>query len=329
MKILVCGGAGYIGSHVVRDLVEKNYQVVVLDNFSTGHSGAVPEGVIIEAGDIRDKGFLNEVFKKHRLDCVMHFCANSLVGESMEKPLDYYNNNVGGTLCLLETMIECGVKKFVFSSSASVYGEPEQIPILESAAKHPTNTYGETKLAVEKMLKWTGAAHGLKYMVFRYFNASGAHPAGSIGEDHSPESHLIPLILKTALGQREQISVFGEDYQTSDGTCVRDYIHVMDIAAAHILGMERLFKGGESDVFNLGNGNGFSVKEVIEQAKAITGKAFRVEMADRRPGDPAVLIASSQKAQNQLGWVPKYSDLDTIIKTAWEWHRSHPQGYED
>ena len=329
MKILVCGGAGYIGSHVVRDLVEKNYQVVVLDNFSTGHSGAVPEGVVIEAGDIRDKGFLNEVFKKHRLDCVMHFCANSLVGESMEKPLDYYNNNVYGTLCLLETMVECGVKKFVFSSSASVYGEPEQIPILESAAKNPTNTYGETKLAVEKMLRWTGEAHGLKYMVFRYFNASGAHPAGNIGEDHSPESHLIPLILKTALGQREQISVFGEDYQTTDGTCVRDYIHVMDIAAAHILGMERLFKGGESDVFNLGNGNGFSVKEVIEQAKAITGKAFRVEMADRRPGDPAVLIASSQKAQNQLGWVPKYSDLDTIIKTAWEWHRSHPQGYED
>ena len=329
MKILVCGGAGYIGSHVVRDLVEKNYQVVVLDNFSTGHSGAVPEGVVIETGDIRDKGFLNEVFKKHRLDCVMHFCANSLVGESMEKPLDYYNNNVGGTLCLLETMIECGVKKFVFSSTASVYGEPEQIPILESAAKNPTNTYGETKLAVEKMLRWTGEAHGLKYMVFRYFNASGAHPAGNIGEDHSPESHLIPLILKTALGQREQISVFGEDYQTSDGTCVRDYIHVMDIAAAHILGMERLFKDGESDVFNLGNGNGFSVKEVIEQAKAITGKAFRVEMADRRPGDPAVLIASSQKAQNQLGWVPKYSDLDTIIKTAWEWHRSHPQGYED
>lgn len=329
MKILVCGGAGYVGSHVVRDLVEKNYQVVVLDNFSTGHSGAVPEGVVIEKGDIRDKGFLNEVFKKHQLDCVMHFCANSLVGESMEKPLDYYNNNVGGTLCLLETMVECGVKKFVFSSSAAVYGEPEQIPILESAAKHPTNTYGETKLAVEKMLKWTGEAHGLKYMVFRYFNASGAHPAGNIGEDHSPESHLIPLILKTALGQREQISVFGEDYRTSDGTCVRDYIHVMDIASAHILGMERLFTDGESDVFNLGNGNGFSVKEVIEQVKAITGKAFRVEMAGRRSGDPAVLIASSQKAQNQLGWVPKYSDLDTIIKTAWEWHRSHPQGYEE
>jgi UDP-glucose-4-epimerase len=329
MKILVCGGAGYIGSHVVRDLVEKNYQVVVLDNFSTGHSGAVPEGVIIETGDIRDRNFLNEVFKKHQLDCVMHFCANSLVGESMIKPLDYYNNNVGGTLCLLETMVECGVKKFVFSSSASVYGEPEQIPIIESAAKHPTNTYGETKLAVEKMLRWTDEAHGLKYMVFRYFNASGAHPSGSIGEDHSPESHLIPLILKTALGQREQISVFGEDYETSDGTCVRDYIHVMDIASAHILGMERLFKNGESDVFNLGNGNGFSVKEVIEQAKAITGKAFCVEMAGRRPGDPAVLIASSQKAQNQLGWMPKYSDLDTIIKTAWNWHRSHPEGYEE
>ncbi|MBC3795725.1 UDP-glucose 4-epimerase GalE [Acetobacterium tundrae] len=328
MKVLVCGGAGYIGSHIVRELLNKNYEVVVLDNFSTGHIESVPKAVIIETGDIRDKNFLKEVFQKHQFDCVMHFCANSQVGESMERPIKYYNNNVYGTLCLLETMVEFKVKNFIFSSTAAVYGEPEELPITEATTKKPTNTYGETKLAVEKMLKWIGEAHGLSYMIFRYFNASGAYPSGEIGEDHTPESHLIPLILQTALGQREKISIFGDNYKTFDGTCVRDYIHVTDIATAHILGMEKLFRGGQSDVFNLGNGNGFSVKEVIERAKSITGKEFEVEMAGRRPGDPAVLIASSQKAQSQLGWTPTYSDLDTIIKTAWEWHRIHPQGYE-
>lgn len=247
----------------------------------------------------------------------------------MEKPLMYYDNNVYGTLCLLKAMVEYDVKKFVFSSTAAVYGEPEELPITEKTTKKPTNTYGETKLAVEKMLPWMEKAHGVKHMIFRYFNASGAHPSGEIGEDHNPESHLIPLVLKTAQGVREKIAVFGEDYDTPDGSCIRDYIHVMDIASAHILGMEKLMAGGESDIFNLGNGNGFSVKEVIEQAKGITKKRILVEMAARRSGDPGVLVASSQKAQSQLGWSPKNSELDYIIKTAWDWHQAHPQGYEE
>lgn len=327
MKILVCGGAGYIGSHVVRVLVERGYQVVVLDNFSTGHLGAVPKEAVIEEGDIRDRVFLGQVFQAHPIDCVMHFCANSLVGESMVEPLKYYHNNVYGTLCLLETMVEQEVKRFVFSSTAAVYGEPEQSPITENSSKKPTNTYGETKLAVEKMLPWLDHAHGLKSMTFRYFNAAGAHPSGEIGEDHNPETHLLPLILKTALGQRDKISIFGEDYPTPDGSCIRDYIHVMDIAAAHILGMEKLLAGGESNIYNLGDGKGFSVKEVIARTRAITGEAFAVEIADRRAGDPVELIASSEKAHQELGWKPAHSDLDTIIKTAWKWHQNHPQGY--
>lgn len=327
MKILVCGGAGYIGSHVVSVLVEQGYEVVVLDNFSTGHPGAVPQEAVIEEGDIRDQDFLGRIFQTHQIDCVMHFCANSLVGESMEQPIKYYHNNVYGTLCLLETMVEHGVKRFVFSSTAAVYGEPEESPITEDSIKNPTNTYGETKLAVEKMLPWLDLADGLKSMTFRYFNAAGAHPSGEIGEDHNPETHLIPLILKTALGQRDKISVFGEDYATPDGSCIRDYIHVMDIASAHILGMEKLLAGGESNVYNLGDGKGFSVKEVIAKTKVLTGKAFSVEVTARRAGDPAELIASSQKARQELGWTPAYSDLDNIIKTAWKWHQNHPQGY--
>ncbi|MEA4805938.1 UDP-glucose 4-epimerase GalE [Acetobacterium wieringae] len=327
MKILVCGGAGYIGSHVVRVLVERGYQVVVLDNFSTGHLGAVPKEAVIEEGDIRDRVFLGQVFQAHPIDCVMHFCANSLVGESMVEPLKYYHNNVYGTICLLETMVEQEVTRFVFSSTAAVYGEPEQSPITENSSKKPTNTYGETKLAVEKMLPWLDQAYGLKSMTFRYFNAAGAHPSGEIGEDHNPETHLLPLILKTALGQRDKISIFGEDYPTPDGSCIRDYIHVMDIAAAHILGMEKLLAGGESNIYNLGDGKGFSVKEVIDRTRAITGKVFAVEIADRRAGDPVELIASSEKAHQELGWKPAHSDLDTIIKTAWKWHQNHPQGY--
>lgn len=327
MKILVCGGAGYIGSHVVRALLDKHYDVVVLDNLSTGHREAVPQSVVLERGDIRDEQFLGNVFNRHDIGCAMHFCAHSLVGESMEKPMMYYDNNVYGTQCLLKAMIEHDVKKFVFSSTAAVYGEPEELPITEETGKIPTNAYGETKLAVEKMLPWIEKAHGIKYMIFRYFNASGAHESGEIGEDHNPESHLIPLVLKTAQGIREKIYIFGEDYETLDGSCIRDYIHVMDIASAHILGMEKLMDGGESDIFNLGNGNGFSVKEVIEHAKAITRKKISVEMADRRWGDPGVLVASSKKAQSQLGWAPKNSDLDHIIKTAWKWHQAHSQGY--
>jgi len=327
MEILVCGGAGYIGSHVVRALLDKHYEVVVLDNLSTGHREAVPKYAALEEGDIRDHQFLAEVFKNHDIGCVMHFCAHSLVGESMEKPLMYYDNNVYGTLCLLKAMAEHDIKKFVFSSTAAVYGEPEELPITEETAKKPTNTYGETKLAVEKMLPWMEKAHGIKHMIFRYFNASGAHESGDIGEDHGPETHLIPLVLKTAQGVRAKISVFGEDYDTPDGSCIRDYIHVMDIASAHILGMEKLIAGGESNIFNLGNGNGFSVKEVIEHSKVITKNKILVEMADRRPGDPGVLIASSQKAQKILGWTPENSNLDHIIKTAWKWHQAHSQGY--
>ncbi|PKM60633.1 MAG: UDP-glucose 4-epimerase GalE [Firmicutes bacterium HGW-Firmicutes-4] len=327
MKILVCGGAGYIGSHVVSALVEQGYEVVVVDNFSTGHPGAVPKVAVIEEGDIRDQAFLNQVFMAHQIDCVMHFCANSQVGESMEQPIKYYQNNVYGSLCLLETMVEHGVKRFVFSSTAAVYGEPAESPITEVSTQKPTNTYGETKLAVEKMLPWLDLAYGLKSMIFRYFNAAGAHPSGKIGEDHNPETHLIPLIIKTALGQRDKISVFGEDYPTPDGSCIRDYIHVMDIASAHILGMEKLLAGSESQVYNLGDGKGFSVKEVITKTKMLTERAFTVEVSARRAGDPAELIASSQKAQQELGWTPVYSDLDDIIKTAWKWHQDHPQGY--
>jgi len=328
MKILVCGGAGYIGSHVVSALVDKAYEVVVLDNFSTGHRGAIPPEAVIEKGDIRNQTFLSQIFQAHQIDCVMHFCADSLVGESMEQPIKYYHNNVYGTLCLLEMMVEHGVRNFVFSSTAAVYGQPEESPITEDSTKNPTNTYGETKLAVEKMLKWMDAAYGLKSMTFRYFNAAGAHPSGEIGEDHSPESHLIPLILKTALGQRDKISIFGEDYPTPDGSCIRDYIHVMDIASAHILGMEKLLAGCESNVYNLGDGKGFSVKDVIAKTKTLTGKVFKVEVVDRRVGDPAELIASAQKAQQELGWTAAHSDLDNIIKTAWKWHQNHPQGYQ-
>jgi len=245
----------------------------------------------------------------------------------MEQPIKYYDNNVYGTLCLLESMVANGVKRFVFSSTAAVYGEPEESPITEDSSKNPTNTYGETKLAVEKMLQWMDVAYGLKSMTFRYFNAAGAHPNGKIGEDHNPETHLIPLILKTALGQRDKISIFGEDYHTPDGSCIRDYIHVMDIAAAHILGMEKLLTGGKSDVYNLGDGKGFSVKEVIAKTKMLTEKEFTVEITARRAGDPAELIASSQKARQELGWIPAHSDLDNIIKTAWKWHQNHPQGY--
>ncbi|MDO4289344.1 MAG: UDP-glucose 4-epimerase GalE [Eubacterium sp.] len=327
MSILVCGGAGYIGSHVVQALLDKNYEVVVLDNLSTGHRESVPDKAVLEVADIRDYAALERVFLRHQIDCVMHFCANSLVGESMEKPIEYYDNNVGGTLCLLRAMINNDVKRFIFSSTAATYGEPEEVPIVEDTVKCPTNTYGETKLAVEKMLHWMAVAYGLKYKIFRYFNASGAHPDGEIGEDHSPETHLIPLILKTAQGIRDRIYVFGDDYPTADGSCIRDYIHVLDIAQAHILGMEDLAAGGESDVYNLGNGNGFSVLEVIDKVKAVTGRDFAVEIADRRPGDPAVLIASAQKAKEKLGWEPVHSSLENIIATAWNWHQKHPQGY--
>lgn len=328
MAILVLGGAGYIGSHTVYALKEQGEDVVVIDNLETGYREAVHPQARFYEGDIRDREFLDQVFEQEKeIRAVIHFAANSQVGESMEKPLKYYDNNLCGTKVLLEAMVDHDIKHIVFSSTAATYGEPERIPILETDRTEPVNTYGETKLSMEKMFKWVGRAHGLHYVSLRYFNACGAHISGQIGEAHNPETHLIPLILQVPLGQRKAITVFGEDYDTKDGTCIRDYIHVTDLAQAHILAVEYLMKGNDSNIFNLGNGVGFTVKEVIETARKVTGHPIPAEMAKRRAGDPAQLIASSEKAKSVLGWKPEYADLETIIKTAWNWHSTHPDGY--
>lgn len=327
MTILVLGGAGYIGSHTVYALIEKGVDVVVIDNLETGHIEAVHEKARFYKGDIRDRAFVDSVLDKEKIDAVIHFAANSLVGESMVNPLKYYDNNVNGTKVLLQSMVAHGLDKIVFSSTAATYGEPEKVPILETDRTEPTNTYGETKLAMEKMFKWTDRAHGLKYVSLRYFNACGAHISGNIGEAHSPETHLIPLILQVPLGQREYISIFGDDYDTSDGTCIRDYIHVTDLAQAHILAVDYLMKGNESNIFNLGNGVGFTVKEVIDTARKVTGHEIPARIAERRAGDPARLIASSDKARQVLLWKPEHADLEEIISTAWNWHKNHPNGY--
>lgn len=328
MTILVLGGAGYIGSHTVYALIEKGVDVVVIDNLETGHIEAVHEKARFYKGDIRDRAFVDSVLDKEKIDAVIHFAANSLVGESMVNPLKYYDNNVNGTKVLLQSMVAHGLDKIVFSSTAATYGEPEKVPILETDRTEPTNTYGETKLAMEKMFKWTDRAHGLKYVSLRYFNACGAHVSGKIGEAHSPETHLIPLILQVPLGQREYISIFGDDYDTSDGTCIRDYIHVTDLAQAHILAVDYLMKGNESNIFNLGNGVGFTVKEVIDTARKVTGHEIPARIAERRAGDPARLIASSDKARQVLLWKPEHADLEEIISTAWNWHKNHPNGYK-
>lgn len=327
MTILVLGGAGYIGSHTVYALIEKGVDVVVIDNLETGHIEAVHEKARFYKGDIRDRAFVDSVLDKEKIDAVIHFAANSLVGESMVNPLKYYDNNVNGTKVLLQSMVAHGLDKIVFSSTAATYGEPEKVPILETDRTEPTNTYGETKLAMEKMFKWTDRAHGLKYVSLRYFNACGAHVSGKVGEAHSPETHLIPLILQVPLGQREYISIFGDDYDTSDGTCIRDYIHVTDLAQAHILAVDYLMKGNESNIFNLGNGVGFTVKEVIDTARKVTGHEIPAKIAERRAGDPARLIASSDKARQVLLWKPEHADLEEIISTAWNWHKNHPNGY--
>ena len=329
MNVLVCGGAGYIGSHTVYELIERGHSVVVVDSLIKGHKAAVHNEAKFYLGDIRDEEFMDRVFKENNIDAVIDFAAFSLVGESVNEPFKYYENNVYGTLKLLEAMERAGVKKIVFSSTAATYGEPENDIIVESDKTNPTNPYGETKLTVEKMLKWADNAYGIKFVALRYFNAAGAHISGKIGEDHSPETHLIPIILQTALGQREKMFIFGDDYDTPDGTCVRDYIHVTDLADAHIKALEKLFKTNESGIYNLGNGKGFSVKEVIEMAKKVTGKDFKVEIEARRSGDPSTLIASSEKAIKELGWKPKFNTLDKIIETAWNWHKDHKNGYED
>lgn len=329
MAILVCGGAGYIGSHTVAELLEKGEEVVVVDNLQKGHRDAVMEGAKLYVGDLRDEAFMDTVFTENRIEGVIDFAADSLVGESCTEPLKYFENNVYGTMCLLKSMKKHDVKKIVFSSTAATYGEPERIPIMESDKTEPKNPYGETKLAVEKMLKWFDEAYGIKYVVLRYFNACGAHKSGTIGEDHSPESHLIPLILQVPLGKREKIFIFGEDYPTEDGSCVRDYIHVTDLADAHILAIDKLRKDSTSATYNLGNGKGFSVKEVIDIARKVTGHPIPAEVADRRAGDPAVLIASSDRIKEALGWNPRFDSLETIIASAWEWHKNHPEGFEN
>ncbi len=327
MKIAVLGGAGYIGSHTVKQLLSRGHEVSVIDNLQTGFRAAVDERAEFFEGDIRDSEFLKGVFSSGNFDAVIHFAACSLVGESVKAPIKYYNNNVGGAITLLEAMTEAGIDKIVFSSTAAVYGEPERIPILESDMTCPTNPYGETKLAMEKMFFWASKAHNLRFVSLRYFNACGADESGNLGEAHNPESHLIPLILQVPNGKREKISVFGSDYDTKDGTCVRDYIHVTDLADAHVLAVEYLEKGGESDIFNLGNGVGFTVSEVIESARRVTGHSIPELVCERRPGDPALLVASSEKAKRVLGWDPKHDDLDKIVGSAWKWHKSHPEGY--
>lgn len=324
--ILVCGGAGYIGSHMVAELLENNHEVVVLDSLVKGHKEALLGGKLY-VGDLRDRKILDKVFTENKIDAVIDFAAFSLVGESMTEPLKYFNNNVYGTISLLEAMRDYNVKYIVFSSTAATYGEPEVVPIAENSKTVPTNAYGESKLLVEKILRWCDHAYGIKYTTLRYFNAAGAHISGKIGEDHSPETHLIPIILDVALGNREKIMMFGDDYDTKDGTCVRDYIHVSDLASAHSLALKRLMNGGDSAIYNLGNGTGFTVKEMVEIARKVTGHPIPAEVAERRAGDPAVLIASSEKAMKELGWKPKYADVETIISTAWNWHKNHPNGY--
>ncbi|MBW4498526.1 MAG: UDP-glucose 4-epimerase GalE [Scytonema hyalinum WJT4-NPBG1] len=322
--ILVTGGAGYIGSHTVLALKQAGFDVIILDNLVYGHRDLVEKVLQVElvVGDTGDRPLLDDLFKTHDIAAVIHFSAYAYVGESVTDPAKYYRNNVLGTLTLLEAMLAASVKNFVFSSTCATYGVPEVVPIPEDHPQNPINPYGATKLMVERILSDFDVAYGFKSVRFRYFNAAGADPNGRLGEDHNPETHLIPLVLQTALGKRESISVFGTDYPTADGTCIRDYIHVSDLADAHVLGLEYLLKGGDSEVFNLGNGNGFSVKEVIETAKQVTGKDIKVVECDRRPGDPPALIGSGDKAKKILGWHPQYSSLKEIITHAWQWHQS-------
>ena len=327
MAILVTGGAGYIGSHCVAALVERGVDVVVVDNLSKGHRQALKGGRLY-VGDVGDRAFLEQVFQAESIQAVIHFAAFSLVGESMQIPEVYFRNNVTAGLSLIETMIAHKVPYLVFSSTAATFGEPEHVPIVETDRQLPTNPYGESKLIVEKMLRWCDSAHGLKYCALRYFNVAGAWHDGNIGEDHRPESHLIPLILQVAQGKREKLSLFGTDYPTKDGTCIRDYIHVEDLIDAHMLALDYLKGGNPSAAFNLGNGQGFSNREIIEAARRVTGHPIPVVEEGRRPGDPATLIASSKKAMEVLGWKPRYTQVEDIIATAWRWHTAHPDGYE-
>ncbi len=318
--VLIVGGAGYIGSHMLAALLDAGYGIVTLDDLSRGHRELVPGGAFVQGG-CGDAPSLDRLFTEHRIDAVMHFAAWALVGESVARPLDYYRNNVGATAVLLDRMLAHGVKTFIFSSTCAVYGEPERVPIDEDHPTRPTNPYGMTKLTAERMLADAARAHGLAYASLRYFNAAGAHPERPLGERHDPETHLIPLVLQVAAGKRDRISILGADYPTRDGTCVRDYVHVCDLAQAHLLALERLLAGKPGGVYNLGSSRGYTVREVIELARNITGHPIPSTDAPRRPGDPAVLVASPEKARRELGWQPRFEALETIIETAWTWHR--------
>ena len=322
MKVLVTGGAGYIGSHCVKVLLNKGYDVVVVDNLETGHEEAVDPKATLYVGDIADNELMDKVFTSHKIDGVIHFAAYSLVGESMVNPHKYYENNVSKTNHLLQSMVRNNVKNIVFSSTAATYGEPEKTPIEETDLQVPTNVYGQTKLAMEHMIAWYGKIHHLHHVALRYFNVAGSYGDGSIGEAHNPETHLIPIILQVANSRREYINVFGDDYPTKDGTCIRDYIHVLDLCDAHVLALEYLINGNPSDVFNLGSGEGFSVLEMIEAARKVTSHSIPMNMSPRRAGDPAVLIASSSKAKKVLGWNPSRENIEVMIKDAWIWEQN-------
>ena len=327
MKVLVLGGAGYIGSHAVDQLIEEGFDVVVVDNLETGHKEAIQHKAKFYEGDCRNIAFMENVFKNEKVHAVMHFCAYSLVGESMKKPLKYFNNNMYGMQVLLETMKKYSIDKLIFSSTAAVYGEVEQVPIKEETILQPTNPYGESKLVMEKMVKWANKAYGLNYIALRYFNVAGAKAGAIIGEDHNPETHLIPIILEVALGKRKEIAIYGNDYPTKDGTCIRDYLHVSDLVDAHIKALKYLNKGGESQSINLGSSKGYSVLEIIEAARKVTGHNIPCKVEQRRAGDPSILIASTEKAVEKLNFKPKYTDIEEIIKTAWAFHKKYPEGY--
>jgi UDP-glucose 4-epimerase len=327
MTILVTGGAGYIGSVVAAELLKAGRRVLVYDDLSRGHRRAIPKGAELIVADIADRAALDRVFKTHPVDAVMHFAALIEAGASMKNPAAFFRNNTANALTLLEAMLTHGVKKFVFSSTAALFGNPDRAPIEEDDPLRPTNVYGESKLMVERMLSWLNVIHGLRYASLRYFNAAGAVSADQ-GEDHWPESHLIPLVLKVALGQTDHVNVFGVDYPTPDGTCVRDYIHVLDLASAHLLALDALERHDRL-IYNLGNGQGFSVREVIEVARKVTGRPIPVVESPRRPGDPAILIASAARIRRELNWLPRFPDLETIVASAWRWHSAHPHGYGD
>ena len=326
MAILVTGGAGYIGSVTVEDLRSQDETVVVVDNLIYGHRNAIDSKIPFYEGNIGDKDLIAKILREHEIEACMHFSAYTYVGESVEKPNKYFENNVVQTINLLDALIENDIKKFVFSSTCATYGEPEYTPIDEQHPQKPANPYGWSKFMVERILESYDAAYGLKFVALRYFNASGA--SGGCGEDHDPETHLIPLVLFAAQGKRDSISIFGDDYPTADGTAIRDYIHISDLSQAHLLALEHLRRGGNSEFINLGNGTGFSVKEVIEAARKITGRKIKAEIAPRRAGDPSRLVADAAKARNMLGWKPQFPEIEKIIESAWKWHESHPNGYD-